>query len=93
MARHGGGHRLRGRISARPGRALSAAAALPASDRLHYEVISTNDYDGGRGHVLCAYNTPSQLLRTEDQATNVLENVYDRRFRICCPQMVRTVPS
>ncbi|MBL8695889.1 MAG: hypothetical protein JNJ88_17475 [Planctomycetes bacterium] len=36
-----------------------------------------DDGGGNRGYVKYAYNAPSQLLWTEDQATNVLGDAYD----------------
>ncbi|MBL8693272.1 MAG: hypothetical protein JNJ88_04170, partial [Planctomycetes bacterium] len=45
------------------------------------KVTYPDDEVGDRGYVKYAYNAQSQLLWTEDQATNVLENVYDTAGR------------
>ncbi|MBL8235408.1 MAG: hypothetical protein JNL98_43335, partial [Bryobacterales bacterium] len=44
-------------------------------------VTYPDDGGGNRGYVKYAYNAPSQLLWTEDQATNVLGDAYDTAGR------------
>jgi len=52
---------------------------LPASSngRLLQKVTYPDNGVGDRGYVKHAYNAPSQLLWTEDRATNVLGDAYD----------------
>jgi len=45
------------------------------------KVTYPDDAGGDRGYVLYAYNAQGQVIWTEDQATNVLENVYDTSGR------------
>jgi len=52
-----------------------------ATRHLLQKVTYRDDGVGDRGHVKYAYNAQGQVIWTEDQATNVLENVYDTAGR------------
>ncbi|MBL8692724.1 MAG: hypothetical protein JNJ88_01365 [Planctomycetes bacterium] len=58
-----------------PRRGASAGASAIAIGHLLQKATYRDEAGGDRGYVKYAYNAPSQLLRTEDQTTNVLEGV------------------
>jgi len=59
------------------GTAMGALAGASAIGHLLQKATYPDDAGGDRGHVKHPYNALSQLLRTEDQATSILEIVCD----------------
>ena len=60
---------------------VSAGESKYATGHLLQKVTYPDDAGGNRGYVKYAYNAQGQLLWQEDQATNVLELVYDTAGR------------
>ncbi|MBL8695888.1 MAG: hypothetical protein JNJ88_17470 [Planctomycetes bacterium] len=60
---------------------VAAGDSKIATGYLLQKVTYPDDGVGDRGYVLYAYNAQGQVIWTEDQATNVLENFYDTAGR------------